>query len=1563
MPGLSQLITKLADGNSPNWNVISQNINEISQFEVPLDEFQDFLVQTHDRFVIFDTTRRAVLLRAMRVSLKEPAHCKILITEDIHYLILMSVERDGSQFNIERIQALKLVDKFRKIAPDQFPITWARSLVAIGNAKEDNLRKLSIDSLLELAIVNPSLVATTTGFTTLLDAILDPIFKDVLEKVLLVILHLLGDPSTRKLLSNCIDLKVLIAPFTDLDSDPTELATRWECAKLAFVTMMKTWVGILYLTADDLALPLLLKILNDAKTPFSNQEILLDCLSDVLRPIISKDCSISEIHGFRAGFESYDGLGSPQMAFTDSELAKSSSSATQSVGTKQTPKPFFSSKPPIEIAPSTTGSGNRPFSISSLFSSRTSTAFRRASVKNSITQSLSSGNLTKIEYNQKLDSRDKSEPDAIDGLSVETDTDPVFNLLDNYAAFLCCSFLHVNLLKCLFSLAVEGSSAIAEKSRKLLVEFLKLLAMILPEKSCAELLTNPTLIDIASSINSNKLFHKAHKASLILYDLASAFSVLPCRKRNAMVDDTSGILAKMKCKTISSSLPSNKSNIQVLNINSIADLSEEVVSLHLSFIPKYDRLQNGDLVSSLQGVLLPNVEKSDFLRQVDQSKVIGKEGKEPFKWDWIVIIEMLRHSFNSPERLQEALKTKWIKRLSGFFRCSIDEKGYFANLEWDGTNFHYLECACNLYAVLLKDDAGMTFLTSDRRGMLFNEISGELEQLTIMASQKSFPHNTISRNVFRATNCYYTMSREFYALLGRIVCIPGSKKLLDHTNIFDHLSKLGQYQSLDYLSRLVLTSLCFTDGGTLSKHLFYLWTNSCSTELRTYFHSLLRVMSFSAKYPVSKWFVEAIINQLLLDDSDSTLVAALNEVMHDKHNLRTIVSKKPNFFHSVDLKDSILRFLAIPEGISFFNNHNCLEDTIVEWNTIGCKQYVYNLEERLSNALFNPESYLISKLPNSISPIPMTLSICQQLFKLDHSKSVVTDSKSNRVLQNKKPFESYLPDLQGILRIPWHIEVKLSGNMQQNENEYLKVDTLVDLSDISSPLNYEVSFDANRIVKIRGIIVDSKGVPSGKLINPSTTISSTVLAGVYSILKTGQVQCSFESSTVRKRASTASTKENTQIAGSTRSFSGSNGISNNVPENYPDDLTLTASQESLCDWCNCKFVQRNGNSIDLDEGRFGIILPGEAVMYVFSKKPLAPPSTISRNSVSFDNFNNIKSSKQLINTEGSSDYRSNWNESNRFGEMVLVEIVYYFRIESGQGMFVPMPRNLFGELSRTLEGCAELAKRQLIHDLLQSARSIYDLLQKPTVSNNYGSLELQKLTTADLRSNLWSLAHIGSTEYGIAALLNIDPNFIEWCIHCVSNCNYYNVRGTFFYVLGLVSRTSQGEKKLIQNQWASSSIKSSCAVAMPIRGSSLFLKVSNMANEPVIVAPGMRRTSLTLSRLNVVQTPSMPYLNNVVIPTTSKILTPFLQPGAISVEQEIINLILKMPGVILYRECKARLLSIRQENGEVFCNRNLFMEVLNVLEAGTFKLAARRDIIDLFSSQAKLKNPQQNLPL
>ena len=167
---------------------------------------------------------------------------------------------------------------------------------------------------------------------------------------------------------------------------------------------------------------------------------------------------------------------------------------------------------------------------------------------------------------------------------------------------------------------------------------------------------------------------------------------------------------------------------------------------------------------------------------MDASRVIGKEGtKEPFKWDWALIYETLEYSFyenihrgnaeydnsatqtsgghvsfgkgtksgsfEGENRLQLAMNTKWIRRISGFYRCSSDGRGYFACLPWDLANLTYCECACSLYHLLTIDPLGQSFLKQDRRGMLFNEIASELK-LVIDSVDKEPPRSRFGGSTF-----------------------------------------------------------------------------------------------------------------------------------------------------------------------------------------------------------------------------------------------------------------------------------------------------------------------------------------------------------------------------------------------------------------------------------------------------------------------------------------------------------------------------------------------------------------------------------------------------------------------------------------------------------------------------------------------------------------------------------------------------------------------------------------------------------------------------------------------
>ena len=344
---------------------------------------------------------------------------------------------------------------------------------------------------------------------------------------------------------------------------------------------------------------------------------------------------------------------------------------------------------------------------------------------------------------------------------------------------------------------------------------------------------------------------------------------------------------------------------------------------------------------------------------------------------------MLEYSFFNSNRLSEALKTKWVRRVSGFYRCSVEEKGYFANLDWEPIHLQYLECACNMYSVLLKDEAGMNFLTSDRRGMLFAEMAHEIENLTIAASTTNITPQSASlqRNVFRLYSAQCTMSREFFTLLGRIVHTTGSKHLITGTFIFQNLQKLGQYRSLDYVSRLVLTSLSFTDGGIMSRQLLQLWTQKmgCTPDLRLYAHCLLRILLRSgAGLEAFTWRVDSIANQLESPRSTHTpsLYKALQEAVHDKSNLRAIISKRPKILDEPNAQRVLLRFLCIAEGIEYLTSADAakggevsfkedplggnnnkkseertwLSDELESWKGKKCSEYVDDVDKVLTLA-------------------------------------------------------------------------------------------------------------------------------------------------------------------------------------------------------------------------------------------------------------------------------------------------------------------------------------------------------------------------------------------------------------------------------------------------------------------------------------------------------------------------------------------------------------------------------------------------------------------------------------
>jgi hypothetical protein len=143
----------------------------------------------------------------------------VILLQEISLLVIISLEKEPD-FSWERMQALKIMTKFLDLFPAQFPLGFARSLVAIAAEKGDNFRRVALETLRELGIKNPKVAHEADAFRVLFDAVIDPSTSDLSETILLSMLHLLNSAETRKYVRPQLDLQCLVGDHSRLVIDP-----------------------------------------------------------------------------------------------------------------------------------------------------------------------------------------------------------------------------------------------------------------------------------------------------------------------------------------------------------------------------------------------------------------------------------------------------------------------------------------------------------------------------------------------------------------------------------------------------------------------------------------------------------------------------------------------------------------------------------------------------------------------------------------------------------------------------------------------------------------------------------------------------------------------------------------------------------------------------------------------------------------------------------------------------------------------------------------------------------------------------------------------------------------------------------------------------------------------------------------------------------------------------------------------------------------------------------------------------------------------------------------------
>ncbi|KAL0587029.1 hypothetical protein ABG067_003369 [Albugo candida] len=237
--------------------------HELKNDPLVLDSFSaERLIKCGCRFLIdSDSSTRVGALRMFRYAIVSNQSVKQAIDLHVQLFVVRSLERE-QKLLAERVQALKVIRRIMQIDAMQMPASLVTSLVAVASHKDDNMRRLCLETIRELALCNLQIIAETNGVKVLIDAILEPTFQDLADSLLMTLVMLLNEPATRAYIEPFIDTQVLLAPFTDTDVPAgNDRRQKWMASRNAVVKLMRSWTGIMVLTSNPQGLSSLIQLL------------------------------------------------------------------------------------------------------------------------------------------------------------------------------------------------------------------------------------------------------------------------------------------------------------------------------------------------------------------------------------------------------------------------------------------------------------------------------------------------------------------------------------------------------------------------------------------------------------------------------------------------------------------------------------------------------------------------------------------------------------------------------------------------------------------------------------------------------------------------------------------------------------------------------------------------------------------------------------------------------------------------------------------------------------------------------------------------------------------------------------------------------------------------------------------------------------------------------------------------------------------------------------------------------------------------------------------------------
>ena len=264
-----------------------------------------------------------------------------------------------------------------------------------------------------------------------------------------------------------------------------------------------------------------------------------------------------------------------------------------------------------------------------------------------------------------------------------------------------------------------------------------------------------------------------------------------------------------------------------------------------------------------------------------------------------------------------------------------------------------------------------------------------------------------------------------------------------------------------------------------------------------------------------------------------------------------------------------------------------------------------------------------------------------------------------------------------------------------------------------------------------------------------------------------------------------------------------------------------------------------------------------------------------------------------------------------------------------------IPPHFYRELTRTQEGCRLLSDKGHFDEFVSTIRE-------------YGMQSEDPELLTKVKGCLWAVGNVGSMELGAPFLESCDV--VGQIVAIAQGHEVMSLRGTAFFVLGLISRSTHGLEILSEYGWDSNTnaLGTSLGFCIPTDLSKLFSlkpwqhhtpqstrlpdsqKTETVEPPPILRRP--RAESITSARGSE---------NGGREPRTE------LDPDPTN--QRILELVVDLGNMVIFKRAANELMQIKQQKkAPAFRQPQLFRKVMALLECHHYRLPIRRMLLELF---------------